>query len=665
MPAAWGAEPGLARLVPADARLYLEVRDWNGLTGSPLGALLSDMLRSLAPPATQPAASRPTTTQAQGTQPASAPAPLTWRDRLASHLGVPGPHMLDQLSSGRLVLVADGWDEIGQAILIAQPAKPVELEPLLRALPPAPAVGHLRCSKLSNDHELAFDGAHVVIGRRFGPNSLFSRTLSLWLSPHGAALCDMADFRDRIRLLPDRSQVLLYLTGRTRAGQGAALPAILWPAVWNQFQSLAATVSVSTGGITIETTAEPGRAVGLTESSGRSLLTELPASTLLAWTQAIDYAAHYRRLGALTGQRTFAFYRGVLENGLPRGSLDTHFLSHLAEETLFVLSQIARPVATSPGDPYQPLWIPALTVAVQTASQEVVTTTVDRAFQNLLMLLNVQPAQGGPLSIENVPIGPGGGTVHSISVGRLLRQKPGGEILGQLQLSWTVAENLVVVGTATEAVRDLVLARRRQAPLLAQLAVGPRGDRPAARTVLIAQPTLISDLLASWAQSFSANPSLLAQSDWWTQLQSVRAVSLYQLGAVPGRVAAGAVQIAFVIPQLPAASKLRAGDTVVAVEGQPLDASDALASLEWLLATRPRAEAVQFKVIRDDCEELIELPVAPPPAPPRPIGAVEFLQQASRVLQLFAGARYSTSSPEPGALVARLELTFAPATAAR
>jgi hypothetical protein len=660
---------GLARQVPGDARLYVEIRDPVGLANSPAGALLSDMMKDLTSPTTQPAASQPATvpaagTQPQSTQPTSAPAPVTWRDRLAGHIGLTQPGMLELLGSGRLAVAADSWQSLSQAILVAQPARPAELGPLLDSLTPAAPAGAVRRYKLTNDHELAFDGTFIAIGRSENSTSLFARTLALWGSDHGVALADIADFRDRVELLPGGSQVLLFLTGRTRAGQGGALPPILWPAAWNQFQSLAATVSVTPSGITVETSTDPSRLDAAARPAGRPLLTHLPASTLLAWTHSIDYTARYRRLSAAGDQGTFSFYRGVLENGMPKGSLETALLSHLTGDTLIILSQVARPASTVPADRLPPLWVPAITVAIETTHPQVVMATMDRTLQNLLMLLNVQPSPAGPLSIERTPIGPGGGTIQKIPVGRLLRQKPGSEVLGQLQLSWTVSDGLLVAGTAQEAVRDLVLARRAQAPLLSQALPALHEDPPGSRTLLIAQPRLISDLLSSWAQTFSTQPGLILESDWWTQLHSVRAVSLYQLGAIPGEVVPRSVQIAFVVPDLPAADRLRAGDIVIAVEGQPLAEADAFGSLELLLAARPRVGAVQFKVIRDGCEELVEVPVALPP-PPRQIGVVEFLQQTARVMRLFASARYSTSSPSPEITIARLELQFAPATAAR
>ena len=118
--------------------------------------------------------------------------------------------------------------------------------------------------------------------------------------------------------------------------------------------------------------------------------------------------------------------------------------------------------------------------------------------------------------------------------------------------------------------------------------------------------------------------------------------------------------IAHVVPELPAGNRLRPGDVILGVDGRPLAANESLASLEFLLATRPRREAVALCVRRANREMSVELPISEPASPPSNLGPAEFLSQASRVLRLFGTVCYSVAYPNPEVFTSRLELQFAP-----
>lgn len=683
------AQPtALSRLVPADARVYLEVRDTSSILASPAGSLLAELLGDVAAPAKS---SAPATQGSTTTRPAtSRPAASDWRDRIARDMGLTQPGALDVLAGGRIALVADGWDSLNEAVLLAEPADVAALERLLAPAPLATATasapvtsraaqsqpqivrlpatrpaalsqatGEIRRYPLRRGHELATDGHYVLVGRQARGDDLYDRTLALWSSAHGVCLADTIEFRDRLAPLPADPHVLLYATGRSRTGGAPALPMLFWPSDWGRYQAVASAVTLTPTGITIDSSGYPSRDTATPGRGAPGLLTRLPASTLIAWTHPIDYADQYRRTAALEKESLFTFYREVLETGLQPGSLERDLLSRLSTETLFIASQIVRPQASRPAGGEPRLYIPALSMVIECRDPAVVAPTLDRVAANLLALLNVQPPKSGPLRMETIPIGPGGGSVSTVAVGQLLTGGPGAEFLSQLQLSWAVSDGVLVVGTASEAVRDILLAHRGQAPQLVQSPPSVRGGT-VSQTVLLAQPAMIGDLVASWASFIQANRAQLIKTDLWTQLQTARSVSIYQLGIVPGRSEAGRMHVAQVLADLPAAGKLRAGDLLLAVDGRSLAQDSTPPGVDFLLAARSRNESVTFKLLRDGCEELIEVPIPAPVAAPRNFRPVDYLDPISRLLRLFAGARYSVGHPTGDTMTARLELQFAP-----
>ena len=83
--AAWPAT--LAKSVPGDIRLFLEVNDAGGLLKMPAGSVLADALAGMVTTVRGPAASQPATSQPATSQ--AAPAAPGWRKHFAEAIGLP------------------------------------------------------------------------------------------------------------------------------------------------------------------------------------------------------------------------------------------------------------------------------------------------------------------------------------------------------------------------------------------------------------------------------------------------------------------------------------------------------------------------------------------------------------------------------------------------
>ncbi len=700
----------LSGALPPDARIFVEMRDLDAVLQTPaasaLGNLLTPLVRQAAqtqPAATQPGtapATQPTTTSAPVSRPATAPArtasrPATrpsWRRRVAHAVGIESTEAAELLLAGRLAFAADGWGSIGDAVLLAEPPDAAELEAELAPMRvAASAAGRIRQYAVSADHELACDGRLVVLGRKVHPGCLYHRTLALWIAG-GPSLADLPEFRQRTGSLTSGAQVVLYADNTVRppaslpASQPATRPATQ-PALtqaWPTFNTVALGLNVHPDALTVEMSGRTATTQPAAQSDGAplQLLSRMPASTLVGWTQQVDYADEFRRLDAENPAGIPRFYLDVLQTGLPRGAVRERLLEHLVGESLFVIGQTrapsptrtpaSPPAATAPATSTAPIAppagpiLPTLTMLVRTDAPHDAEPILLHVSQNLLRLVNSRKLDDGPVTMRNIPLPEGGGTIHSIDIGRLFASTGGADFLASLELSWTVADTWVVVGTHPDAVRQVVRTRRGSPD---SMPAGPAQDavRQAREgggsplILLVAQPRSAADVLDSWVRYIrQAHPEML-QADWWHALRSRQNASRIQLGILSGHTSPGMIEVTQTIAGWPAHGRLMPGDIILGINGRLLDQHDPESSLRAIIAARGNTTHISVRVLRAGREQQVDLPM--PPATQDDVAPgirpVQFLAQLADLLRTFSSASYAIWQRSPDVLHARLELRFA------
>ncbi len=661
----------LANWVPGDVRLFVEMREMGDLLKTPSGGALLEMLETIAA----------MTRMTASTQPAGNLSQVAWwQEQLAQATGVKDPAVARCLFSGRLALAADGLTGGDDAIVIAEPASVPVLEPLLKqnrdrntaSIPPQASVSRsnpLRWYRLSDGRELVTDGRLVMLGRGGDANSLYARTLELWTGPHGVPLADLADFRERVSDLPERPQLLLYVNAspRPNSQQRAALQ--WWPAIWPQPQSAGLSFMVTADGVNLETNSRFDYRGSQWQHSNkpRPLLANLPASTIVAWSQPVNYRQEFRTASAAFPNGMFRFYVAVLESGLPSGAAEQWLLGHLVGDSVFVIAQATQPMP-APTAQESNLLLPAAAVSVKTDDPRAVEKTLKHLSANLLRLLNVQSLAGGSLSLREDEIALGAGTIQTIPIGKFFASRTTCEFLRTLEISWTVADDWLVLGTDSGLIRQVVEARRGLAPVMSlDPAAEVRADgetTASADMVLVAQPVMASEMISSWIEYLSHNHPHILKADWWSQLRQRQRAAGAQLGIIPSPNVGGGVEVAQTLPNWPAYQCLKPGDRIVAVDGQPLDARTPHQSLRGLLAARRESDCVTLRVVRGQATQDIELSM-PTQDFAGDLQPAEILKQASNLLRIFSTASYGVWQPSPGVLNARLKLQFAPTTAAR
>lgn len=651
----------LARSVPGDVRFFLEARDIPALMQSSQAAALGGLFEEVV--STQPAASAPAPATAPASAPATRPARRgegAWRERLAAAMGLQNAAAVDMLFSGRIALVAESWENFNEAILISEPLDVPALEAQMKpALLPNPPHPNVRCYRLSGDHQLATDGQRVLLGRPTGPTGLFARTLGIWASDKGVSLAEVAEFQERTRELGAAPQVIVFAHARSRLDAQSALLQSLWPQSWPQIESVAIAAQTQPGGVVLDLRGrlKPGTHWS-PSASDEMLLSRLPAQTLAAWTQSIAYAQEYARLSAAPADSGIGFYISVLRTGLSPEVIERDLLRHLHGNTLIVLSTIPPEAVKTP--PGSRLILPAITMAVRVRAEAAPLAVLERAAGNLVALLNLRPAEGERVAIERMPLGPGGGEIRLIRVGQVFRGRTECEFLQELDICWTVADGLLVIGTHPSAVRDLVLARRGQAPQFEQPSRPPTATSPAPAVILRTQPALAATMFASWVRYLREFHPEVMSAEWWEALRRRQLGPEGQMGVVLTPTT-GPAEVKYTLPDSPAEGRLQPGDRLLALGGVAVQGPEALASVRAVLATRP-APGLRVRVQRG--AEVHEVDLVGPATQPATArrNPIELLRGAARVLRLFSRAHFSLWQPAPGLINARVTLQFASAT---
>ncbi|MEP0844514.1 MAG: hypothetical protein HRF43_17590, partial [Phycisphaerae bacterium] len=699
---------GLAKSVPPEVRLYLELTDVQAFLETGAGKELAELLEGLVPPTATRAASRPSAsqaaltppaTQAAATRPAAAPAgsqpttgppasgPATsaasaaasppvasrptppprlapWQQALGHKLGLRSERAAQLLFTGRLAIAADGWRSLDDAVLLTQPIDPAALEQELQALRiPSPADARVRRYGLDDHHELACDGQTAVIGRRTDPHGVYQRTVTLWAIGRRVSLADQPDFRDRIAALPGEAQIVFY-TGTTLLPplpSAASMPAEPLGLMIPEVRTAAVGAIINGNGVTVEVSARltgDPRPQNPADPPIDSLL-RLPGSTLAAWTRPIRYLEEFRRLVANYPDGSLRFYLEVIQTGLPAGALEKDLLAHLVGDTIVLISR--QPLSAPAGAPGPALLLPVAALTVETDDPEAVGRVLAQMADNVLKLVNLSPPPSGPLALRTVEMGPGWPAIHVLPLGRFFETYTACELLRSLEISWTLADRWLVVATHPETVRQIAQARRGQGEPL------PVGGLPAALTrvrskhgtpqmVLVARPRAGADMIQSWLDYIAVHhPDMLA-ADWWQQLRRRQLAGSVQLGIVPRPTTQPGVWVDRTLEGWPAHRRLLPGDQVLSVDNQNVDPARPLPSLRELMASRAHSGRVELRIVRSGREMSVTVPMGNGSADEPPIRPLELLADFADVLRAFSSASFVTWEPAPGMVNARLEL---------
>jgi hypothetical protein len=432
----------LARSVPGDVRLFLELRDTAGMAATPLGETLGTMLTNLL------VTGQPT--------PATHPAdPGSWKALIGAAVGLTDDAALQALFSGRLAIAADAWSGLGDAVLILEPLDAAGLEQILAPLKIDDSEEpHVRRFQLAQGHEIASDGCDIALGRRTNAAGLFARTCALFTDRRRTSLNEQEQFAGCAGDLAAESQMIFYTAAARGAIQSLVVPADWWPATWPPLRAAAVGARLDHRSLIMEMR---GRLETVWEEPQEFECPgpspdQLPAGTTLSSVQWIDYS------------EPSPFWAGPLSGwlGFSGQEFQKEVISHLHGPAQVVLGAVAAP-QTQPASNASTL--PSAALCVRTSAPREVAAAMTR---------RLGPPATAPASTTGAP-------------GR-----------------FAVVNDLLIVGTHPSMVGSLLEAMETRVPGPLAEQAEPLMKLPGLRVVLVARPRDLADTLGRWLTDASA-----------------------------------------------------------------------------------------------------------------------------------------------------------------
>jgi hypothetical protein len=619
---------------------------------------------------------------------------------LARILGTNDPVAVRRELLGRhAAVVLPNWADLTHGVLLATPEQMAPIEAAMKDLNLKPeAFGQARQYQLdTHNHWLATDGHTLLLGRRLGGDSLYEQALNLLAGREKLSLADDVHFRENVAALqPGSPRGLIYFAAtapdpaaassatKPTATAPATRPATTrpastvpssriaaatsqpfkrvperwWPASWPTLVRGAVGVTVDGGMISLGVRGQLDRgAPRHLRDANVAALNALPATTLAAWAQSINYPSYYRTLSE--GSPTFlTLYLTWVDARMKVAgtSLEGGLLARLGQDTIVVLGVIppAEQTIKTGFD------IAALGLIVPVEQPAEVAKAMDvlgGAVVDIFNFPGIRAKIKEPLHVEKTSFA--GTTISEARLGDFFQTQTACPYTHTLALSWAVTNHDLIVSTHSDHIRQILRARAGQAPRLGDrlATAGPLGGvPPGTDAVLLAQPAEITAMLDHWiAYLQQRNPEVLT-AKWWEDRQRRQAARV-SLGFGMAATRPTDVIVHSTVVGWPAHGRLLPGDRIIAADGTMLGTDNPRVHLKQLIANRKKTAEITLTVERQGKRVDVLLPLPDEPISFDPIAAV---RQISALLKPFAAASYMVWCSAPNRFNARVMLRAAP-----
>ncbi len=591
-------DDSLARSVPADIGLFAEIHD------------AGDLLTALTDPQVW------TTLAELAGQPAQPKDVAKWRQRIEQTVKMKPEEAIRVLFARGVAFVGEGAGRSQDAVVLCRPAMDVSARELLEewnarrihspARPPT--------YRLYSNIGVAEHADLLFFGDLLPAEGLFYRMQRFAAEAQPKALADDPAYKKLLARVPPNPTGVLFI----RLGQAAPL---LVPTVppGSQPSSQPATQASTQPALRPTLSDLPGpfrnaenvllalhregsllHFTGVGDAKGdhkpppvgpMHLVGKLPERTLLAWEGHVDYPALAAAIMRLPEQN---LVRSVFQLEEQAEALD-RFVKALGTDTCVAVGPVF-PTQRSPGAP--PL--PAAALLVTTRDPAVVAEEVRRVVDagmtaycvftlthHLPLLLPISPSQLGDTPAFVLDLSP------------LLKPTAKAGI-GEVHFCWAVHDNVLIIASHLDWLRQIVAAREGHAPGLSKaLQISPMEPTPRSAHAIVVQSGPVSDIGKLWLDYLRRVKPEVFEESWWRDRQpgggDVR-IGINVTADPPNR----RLRVDEVFENQPAHGWLKPGDYIVGCDNRRFETDDVATEIRTAIRQRPNARWLDLLIERDD-----------------------------------------------------------------
>lgn len=584
------ADDSLARAVPADVGLFVELRQ------------ADDLLTQLVEPQLW------ITVAELAGQPASLKETEQWRQRVEQTVKMSPAEAIGTLFSQRVAYVAEGLRHTQDAVILCRPTG--DKRQLLRRWQarPLPTTGRTALYRLPNNVGLAVHNDLLVFGDQV-TRGMFDRVLTELGGDGTPALADDPVYQRLLARVPADPDGVFFLrldhpapATAPVASSPAPPPLTELPQLLRGSSNVLLALHRTDHVLQISVVGDAPGAPTPHDASLDQLVATLPRQTLVAWAGHVDYPSLTQLVAALPERSVFRVAYQLQE----RAGTIHDLLAAVSSATCFALGTAMPENRELPAPP-----IPAVALLIATRDPpaaldewtELARTTL--ALYRLLSLKLAAPPPLPPIASLNLA----DAEVEQLDLSGLLGEHPAQTPLGELHLCWALDGDVLIIASHADWLRQILEARHGDAARLAPVldrANGSSHEPP--ETLVVGQTGALADFGLFWLRYCEKFlPEVLTEA-WWRKYQpgggNVRLGA--QVTVDPER---PCLRVRSVTPGAPTDGVLRPGDEIIGCERRRFATSQPVQEIQDALDARPNARWFDLLIERDRVVRVKRVPL--------------------------------------------------------
>jgi len=521
----------LARLVPADVGLFVEARGADDL----LVPLTEEQVWiTLAELAGQPA--RPEDAR-------------EWRRRIEETVTFKPKTAIEVLFSQQVAFVGEGPGRSQDAVVLCRPSAEIPIDGLLRMwkAKPWPDIGVPDAYRLQNNIGLAVRDRTLIFGDGLPREGMFRRLVKFNTARSGAGLAEDPTYQRLLARVPPNPDGILF----ARMGQAGAVPELPGPlrgaanVLFAMHRSDSLLHFTAVGDAPLEAKRHTAKLTPLIET--------LPQRTLIAWADHIDFPDLMRAVERLPPRNALRIAVKLPE----QPELVEELFAALNTQTCFAVGWVTperHPVVAPP--------VPAVAMIVSAKEPRLAADHFAQLVQSWVTVYDfLLLTQGLPSLPPRKQIQLGQTTAWVQDLSSLIEGIDGGAI-GELELCWALDEDVLIIASHSDWLRQILRARHGEAKTLSSVLQLPQHPISThSETIIVSQSGPISDLGARWLIFLARTVPEVLEDAWWRDKQPGGRDA--RIGIVTEDTEKRGLRVTAVRKGMPAYGILKVGDVIV------------------------------------------------------------------------------------------------------